>query len=329
MIVVGTATEIGEETTVVRVDKMVVGMAVLVVTERSVVRVVATVVGTATVVETVTEETDVETIVVGTTTLVETARVVVPGTRVSVVSDGFGVGTSVSVAGDCGTSVVVAVGSTVKVVEEMVNVAVTLGSNVVVETGWTVSVVATNGAVEGRTDVAELCKVSVAVDCGTRVVACDGIMTTVDDDCVGFVGAMVSVAGTLGKRVVVDTGWTVKVVTTRGIDDAAVVGMLAVNVTGADVPNVVASEGTMTTVDDGSVETVGARVRVADTLAESVVGETGWTVSVVNTKGIEFCCPTVMVAGASGRRVDASVGTIVSVLEGWPEDSGRSVTVAG
>lgn len=86
LMVVGTATETGDETTEVNVETMVVGTAMMLVCTVNVVIVLTRVVGTATEDETGTEETNVEEIVVGTVTLVETAIVVVPGRRVTVVS---------------------------------------------------------------------------------------------------------------------------------------------------------------------------------------------------------------------------------------------------
>lgn len=60
-----------------------------------------------------------------------------------------------------------------------------------------------------------------------------------------------------------------------------------------------------------------------------MVGETGWSVRVVKTSGIVFDAPMVIVAGALGRRVDASVGTMVNVVVGPFDVPGSSVKVAG
>lgn len=363
LMIVGTATEVGVEMRVVRVERTVVGTATSVVWVLKLVRVLTRVMGTANVVGIVTESLNVEMIVVRDTMLVETARVVVPGNKVKVVGVGAAVGAKVSVAGDCGNNVVVAVGKTVSVVDTplpfagaTVKVATTPGSNVVGDTGCKVKVVATKGIVVGTTGDT-VCKVSVATDSGTKVVICEGTNVIVDDAWPGFAGARVRVCGTLGNSVVVKIGWTVRVVTTKGIEDGAVVGSASVRVAGADVPKVVACDGTITTAVEGSLEMTGAKVRVASTLGSRVVGEMGWRVSVVNARGIvlgssgalvsvvdgsgngisvvstgtlaEAETDAVSVILASGRSVIAAVGIKVTVVLDSAEFSGGKVKVAG
>lgn len=108
-----------------------------------------------------------------------------------------------------------------------------------------------------------------------------GKTVRVTDEPDGLVGATVSVAGTLGNRVVGETGWTVKVVRTRGrvvgtdAETPADAETLRVSVAGADVANVVVCEGITTKVVDGSFGTAGASVSVAGTLGNKVVGEIG------------------------------------------------------
>lgn len=130
-------------------------------------------------------------------------------------------------------------------------------------------------------------------DSGKSVVVAVGRTVSVTDGSVGFVGAMVTVAGTFGNSVVGEIGCTFKVVTTRGIDvgieaDAVIPAEApTVRVAGSEVPKTVDCDGITTSVVEGSLETVGANVRVAGTLGSKVVGEMGCTVKVVTTNGIE------------------------------------------
>lgn len=199
--------------------------------------------------------------------------------------------------------------------------------------------VSTNGIDDGSAaeTPAESPKVRVAGSEVPKVVVCDGTTTIVVDGSFGAAGASVSVAGTLGKSVVGDTGWTVSVVKTKGmVFDVGSSGAMvkvcvgsgmgisvvsagrsaeaeteAVSVMLASGRSVVAAVGINVIVKLPSVGFNAGRVKVAGTFAERVVVSIGCTVTVVRTNGmlvgrpaeVDAVAPTPRVMVASGSNV--------------------------
>lgn len=241
-----------------------------------------------------------------------------------------------------GISVVSSLGTTVSVVGAsagscggIVSVAGTSGSKVVGSaSAGRVKVVGKRGKDSTGSEADAETEIStVIVASGSSVVSSDGTMVTVAGTSFGPCGSIVIVAGRSdGKVVGSRVDGNVRVVRTRGTDVGRSLPTAGtVRVTGASGSKVVASLGTIVTVDALSPGVIGWSVKVAETSGMSVVGSTGWSVSVVNGNGMvvgRSTEGTVRVAGVSGNRVVASLGTIVTTDVASPGIAGCKVRVA-